>query len=747
MTEEKPKKFYSKLGCRECKRRKIKCDETKPLCQKCTRLYKECVYPKLGEKVLRVSKKFLTQNPEFNEQGKEFVQVNLAPGVVANGGERDPRAGSNSEAKGANKGLVGRNSSSGSSESPGDTRGISAGAVGGIMDPKLVPGAVPASHGRFATGRGTMAQPVQFQMQYNVDIPGQYNLGPGLAPGLAPGLTPGPVPVDTKLVPVPVAVPPPALAGPPPILAGPPPTLAGPPPSLSVNTPSLSGQPSSQKYKPTSSFILNSEKAPPSPVDFDMYFNKDDLNLLASDLNNLVGSIMVDSNYEYAELESLDSLTLAATSSTTPYGDLEDAIPRNLSFSIIKCSESEKYYLERFYKEFASIILPFNPYDETIGYFNPARDIIIYCASKEPFLLAAILAQGAKMTFNATKIPKHEEAYCHYLSKCLKLLGPAINNVPVRNKATASKNLASNIESVLLTVLLLTSTNASNSKQNWRPHLKGAKDLLTKHAAHSDLKSSKILIYCKVWYNSFELLAGLSSKKGGTLTTEHEIDLIMRQDDPELVRSLMEIGLVSPAGFNYMTGFHHQMLPTVTRLIKFVIKARKGVFNAFDNIRLLSELYEWSKFRFIHEKMVIPGTYIPPHGCLVEKCKDGFINWIDLSHTLYCLAGIVTVLTEGFGLSHDDKQVSPITKQLIDNIEFIRDGAIEMKDKLLMIQWPMLVAGTNCYEESQKNLVQKFFRISGSGSATFLINLIEKVWNRRQGGTDDLDLDIDTVTY
>lgn len=478
-----------------------------------------------------------------------------------------------------------------------------------------------------------------------------------------------------------------------------------------------------------------------------MYFNKEDLNLLASDLNNLVGSIMVDSNFEYAEMESLDSLTLAGTNNTALAGDFEDMIPRNLSYTIIKCSDSEKFYLERFYNDFALIILPFNPYDDLLGYFNPARDILIYCASKEPFLLAAILAQGAKMAANSTENPKHEEVYCHYLSKCLKLLGPAINNVPVRNKAVASKNLASNIESVLLTVLLLTSSNASNPKQNWRPHLKGAKDLLTKHAAHSDLKNSKILIFCKVWYNSFELLAALSSKKGGTLTSHHEIDLIMRQDEPELVRSLMELGLLSSSGFNYMTGFHHQMLPTITRLIKFLINSRKGIFNALENIRLISELFEWSRFRFFHEKVFISGNYIPPKGSLIERFKDGFINWMDLSHTLYCLAGIITVLTEGFGLNHDDKQVAPITKQLIGNIEFLRDGTIGMKEKLLMIQWPMLVAGLNCYEEWQKNLVQKFFRISESGSATFLINLIEKVWNRHNGSTDDLDVDIDTVTY
>lgn len=44
---EKPsikKRKYSRGGCMECKRRKMKCDEGKPFCFNCTRLKKDCVY-------------------------------------------------------------------------------------------------------------------------------------------------------------------------------------------------------------------------------------------------------------------------------------------------------------------------------------------------------------------------------------------------------------------------------------------------------------------------------------------------------------------------------------------------------------------------------------------------------------------------------------------------------------------------------------------------------------------------------
>ncbi|CUM65427.1 uncharacterized protein PRCAT00003065001 [Priceomyces carsonii] len=38
------KRKYSRKGCQECKRRKMKCDESKPSCKNCIRLTKKCIY-------------------------------------------------------------------------------------------------------------------------------------------------------------------------------------------------------------------------------------------------------------------------------------------------------------------------------------------------------------------------------------------------------------------------------------------------------------------------------------------------------------------------------------------------------------------------------------------------------------------------------------------------------------------------------------------------------------------------------
>ncbi|WEJ92600.1 lysine requiring protein [Yamadazyma tenuis] len=528
---------------------------------------------------------------------------------------------------------------------------------------------------------------------------------------------------------------------------------------------------------------------------FDNYFNKEDLNLLASDLNNLVGSIMVESNFEIGDdfdmmsSESSSSIMNHISPPSIPImrsiysnnSHLEqNTIPRNLPYDYIKVKyPHERYYLEQFYTNFATLILPFNPYQESVGgYYNPSRDVVLFCASKEPFLLAAILAQGAKEAYNSTGLANHEEAYCSYLSKCLKLLGPALNEDPSASDKKSGlqhrRQHTSNIESVLITVLLLTSANASNTKQNWRPHLKGAKDLLLKYSMHSDLKESKLLIFCKTWFISFELLAGLSSAKGGTLQTDAELDSIMKLDDNDDLTILREIGLLSDSGFNYMFGFAHSLLPSIKELIKFMNVARDSAVTTnptvssngavatpkfpLNTIRMLSEFYQSTKISFVNKKFYLsPDDFFGgsvPNGCLLDvqqvNGKTIVINWMDISHHAYCLGGILSVLTKGFGLSYDDDQVKPVTDQLVGLMKILSD--IPMPNftrwRPLMIQWPMFICGLNCYDEDQMNIVKQFFRISEAGSATFSIRIIDKIWNKHKNNiTDESDVDIDLVTY
>lgn len=764
-SSDKPnKKLYSKLGCRECKRRKIKCDETKPLCLKCSRLDKVCVYPKLGEKVLRVSKKYMAEHPDLNGYDSKKVSDSLSsssktpsqdlenPSPVSNPPHHLPQQ---VQPQHISPQSSHANLRPHSNQIPIRSNSIAVPSP----DPRFIYGPPGTSPG--STNLPLGLPHIQPNHQMYPIPPTSYPFPP--LPQLA-ALHPSSTPSQYR------AFAPPVVASPPAMLVDQETTRNTSPISKSSNHSGIDTNPSSNNQ--------NQELTLKGDMLFDSYFNREDLNLLASDLNSLVGSIMVESNLEQRDDLELASVDSASTSHVSPpsipimrniYSNNTNSnkIPRNLPHDFIKVKNSlEKFYLEQFFHNFACIILPFGPYDESVGgYFNPARDIIVFCATKEPLLLAAILAQGAKVAHNKTNYPKHEEAYCNYLLKCLKLLGPALNADNVdNNNVQTKKKLASNLESVLITVLLLTSANASNNKQNWRSHLKGAKDLLLKYSIHSELKESKIMIFCKVWFCSFELLAGLSSPKGGTLQSDAELDSIMKLDDPDVFSVLEEMELVNKDGYNYIFGFHHNLLPVFKDLIKFLNSKRQentGISpfkDTFYIVGLLSRFYELSNTIFINKLPYLsPKDFdqeVIPDGVLLDvetlKGKTVIINWADMVHQAYCLAGMITVLTKGLGLDYDNEQVKPMTTKLVEHMAILEEIPVPKFGpfKTLMIQWPMLVAGLNCFEEKQKSIVEQFFRISGAGSAAFSIRIIDKVWDKRKnGGTDESDLDVDVVTY
>lgn len=65
------KRKYSRGGCMECKRRKMKCDEGKPFCFNCTRLKKECIY--------QHKQKFRFENVNGDDEKANETDKHLTP--------------------------------------------------------------------------------------------------------------------------------------------------------------------------------------------------------------------------------------------------------------------------------------------------------------------------------------------------------------------------------------------------------------------------------------------------------------------------------------------------------------------------------------------------------------------------------------------------------------------------------------------------------------------------------------------
>lgn len=65
------KRKYSRNGCVECKRRRIKCDETKPSCWQCARLNRECIYISNPKNKKRKPKKGSVEKPLLKNESEK----------------------------------------------------------------------------------------------------------------------------------------------------------------------------------------------------------------------------------------------------------------------------------------------------------------------------------------------------------------------------------------------------------------------------------------------------------------------------------------------------------------------------------------------------------------------------------------------------------------------------------------------------------------------------------------------------
>lgn len=730
---------YLKNGCKECKRRKIKCDEFRSappgavrvinaqgreLCWQCTRLKKECEYPLKGERVARVLLKVLMEK-EREDHASKLHQAALGGGSAATGGP--PPAG---------LGVP--------HAYPGPMQ-LANGSHPARREPHVGAGPMHAS----APGAGGFGPRYPNDQTHLPTLP--YNMPPDYYS------LPGQMTNHYGYMP----------AGPargfPVVVAG----GAGGSPG---------GAPALLRHALAVHPMLGMASGVGVGPEVPQFYDQADLLVLASDLNNLVSDMMYEANPDNknlleVELNPTPPTPTSDESSSLDSGkahlNLNDWIPRNVGLGYIDVRQpQEMLFLQEFYLEFANVILPFNSYDRSLqAYFNPVRDILLKCASKEPFLLAAILAQGARSSYSKSGAAEDEEAYCQYLLRCLKLLGPALGHATGKNGLA----LTPNTEAVLLTVLLLTSSNAANTKQNWRPHLKGAKDLLIKQTTNGPhVRNSKVLVFCKYWFMSFELLAGLGLTLGGTIHLEEELALLLNTLDSNELQVLTELGLILPNGFNLIVGYHLDLINTMRDLIKSLNKVRRDKYYAADEsaeyIRLLSEFHHHLNTHFVDKQPVLDMDKFPdrsiPDGLLLEsvtvETKRMAISWMDISQRLYCLAGIITVMRNLLKITYDSPAVQDLVGQmtgLLSSILKSSESPLMIKHAIMMVQWPLLVAGLSAVKDSDRNLVTEFFASAakvGAGSAGHSMNHLRRIWNKRDSGAvvdTDEESPVDIVNY
>ncbi|KAI5949038.1 hypothetical protein KGF57_005000 [Candida theae] len=809
------KRIYSKGGCRECKRRKIKCDEGKPACWQCLRLKKECSYPALGEKVLRVSKKQQKMSSSGSSlspmENQRMFEMNRVPYIATN----PLSITSNTVPVEGRKLLYNYDASRpthGALESHqrgyGEPSGNAHSTVPYQPQSQLHP---PQPHSQIGPPREHYPQEQYPHPQGT--YPSQSQLPPLQRPLNQPhlprlyqsrilpiqenGSNPTPFKYYFRQDPLSSVLPPPQVS------QRPGPTMSGGPifpnqirydlpsrlvdrttggggagvSSLLNNSPgsdtqttqqqqsqqqgldkndidkeenSITPQPTLAPQPSTSEVHSNDEGAsfstPPTLLGDDVVelFELSDLNLLASDLQNMVNGILYNIAPESKEKAKEKETT--EVKNTMPF---VEKLERNVPVDFIKLENAQnKSYLDEFYYNFSNIVLPFASFDkEKNVYFNPARDILLSTAANTDYVLAAVLANGAHTRFTKTRNIEDEEFYYLYLNDCLKLLHPAISD---------NTKLSSKIESVLLTVLLLTAANAADPKQDWRPHLRGAKDLLMK-CSSKIAKPSKVFVFCKAWFVTLEVLAGISSKKGGTLQTEEETDELFNLSSEYEIKTLKDLGLILDNGFNIMGGYHHDCYGAFRELIKILNRKRSGTLNAKDSLQyveLFAKLESLREIDFVKDPTA-------PGSVLVEDVRGVVISWSDVSHKSYMAASMITLLQTCFDESYTSPQVQVLTNHIIDLVSFVNDyspfapsSRYKADNGLMMLQWPVLVAGQNLEpnDSREMDIVRVFFEHSsrvGSGGALIALRRVKKVWRKRTDPSfvDDGNESEDLLSY
>lgn len=422
----------------------------------------------------------------------------------------------------------------------------------------------------------------------------------------------------------------------------------------------------------------------------------------------------------------------------------------------------EKVYLEVFYNEFSHIILPLEPQLNS----NPIRDILLQYSLRKNYLFYAILATGARLSFKKTLSEDDKRHYSKYLESALEMLDDlVVVKAFIPNDLKDSDiEMSKTVEPLLLTILILTSDNASSMQHSWRGHLKGAKELLLKtfilkHFNHK----SKILIFCKLWFTSFEILACLTAPSGGTINDEAEWkSLIFDATNQQELEVVEKLNLVTNEGFNLLLGYHNKVLSHLVQLIELMR------FGDKEN-KIIDENYFESTFKllqdFKHHQRLSMMKKIPINAIsFYRNSSTGevkTISWYDACHEAHTNAAILTIITKIMSVPRENAITQILVRKILSTLRVLNGGYDSLTAEtsvpnltsqndnqlfgLMLLQWPLLVAGLNSITPNDRVEVESLFQLLtklGSGSSKFAINKIRKTWN-----TEPNSDEVDFVTY
>lgn len=484
---------------------------------------------------------------------------------------------------------------------------------------------------------------------------------------------------------------------------------------------------------------------------------------------------------------------------TTP----RSSIP-NMKLSSFSLPPIHMEYLKLFYTKFSRVIMPLcalnakDPnliknftstpistifssdeskkfYQAKTSVFNPARDFILYYAKKESYVLAAVLACGALSAYKNSQLANDQAKYCGYLSTCMSLLGKSLNEQTASNNTRPTDKM----EGMIITILLLTSYNASSNVVQWRPHLETAGKLLSYHKHETNgindgnnIVKQETLAFCRAWFYSIEIVAAFSSNWGGTMNDNNwdimetwitdDIYLLRRSGidwykTKDQIEGKEEMNSSYRNDFNILSGYSIRLALILGRLSRVLKHVKMGNHVTLTEISwFLSQLEskEVKEFEILSHSGYLDKNYqfniklgVPLES--IEKFDDIdqgdtlYLSWWDLCYQSHRMSAIIHILTKLLMLDKNHYLVMNAIEETAKLFQFLKTRKKVESYEIMMIQVCVSLLGEWTTKDEHKSLVSKYYsdlHDFGNVAASYSMKKLEKIW--RNEYRDDQEEDI-----
>lgn len=610
---------YSRQGCQECKSRKLKCDESKPICWHCSRLNKVCEYRKNNIR-FSDSRSFTTETILSKPSATiQHAVVSLASPVVHNPNvpaplEKPPTISTFQAFK---------------PPPPTPSRPLP------LITRKVKPPSNPAEQ---------PAEQPQSTDDYEIT---EINHSPGPYTDDAPNFNFFPLsPLINSLVP--------------------------PPNDLTNNEFNTLATLANNPFDPLSLQYAHKETHPSPP----------------SDSNN------------YHDIVQYTPSVSSPSSSPSQYFPLLTTLP------LYTLTAQESRYFDIFYHKTSFHIMPFS-----MANSNPVRDSILSMAFQHKYLFSAVMATSSRTAFRISNDDGDDFESCKYLSKTLNSLSAVLSS-------SLEVSSSFSFEAVLTTVLILCTDHTSSHNLGWRAHLRGAKDLLDRGVELAKVQqerrlplnvslNARIMAFCKVWFAALEVVASITSYRGGTISggfANHEAFADIG------VNELYSAGIIKPNGFNLFLGYSTSCLSIFSELARLlkISRSPEGLsYNENSDIeKLISDIHATKQIAFPDADIELDEIMVFDDARDTSIAAEdvpllGDSAWFCVSHKAHCEAAMLAVYTSLLKLP----STSPIVSASLSTLMALL-SRIPYKDiRGTMIHWPLLTAGIHATSSAREKFV------------------------------------------